>query len=322
MRRTNSSSPLRLVNVLASLAMLSATFVGYSVAEGVTIWGVDSNAAGSSDRLVRFDSSNPAGTIVSVGSTGVTEGIISGIDFDAAGTLFGVSQPLSGGGSFYTIDTATGVATVVGSLNLTVGREITDLTFVPTTGRFVGVAFDGQRNFLYDIDHTSGAASLVGEINAPDSIMLGICADSAGRLFLERVGGRMLALDGLNATPLPQSIGVTTLFSQGMTMNWSDGDAWYLAATWQISGFNAAGDVRLIDNATGGTAQILGAWPQNSNNSYPRYAIGDIAIRPIPEASSALALGLSLIVVAARGRRHEMHTGPRELSSRGPACCI
>jgi hypothetical protein len=281
--------------------ILAATFTGFvsSNAAAVTIWGVDSNTSTGGDRVVRFESSNPAGTIVSVGSTGIGGGFfMSGLDFTPDGTLYACSASISAAGSLYSINQGNGQATLVGSLGLPDDRDLTDMTWNPATGHMMGVSFDGQRNFLYSIDTSSGAASLVGEINSPGSIFLGLCADSAGRMYLEAVGGRMHVLDGLNAVPMPQPIGVNTIFSQGMTMDWSGDGSWYLAATFQheVGGFNARGDVRLINRTTGGTQQILGTWPQLSNDTYPRYAIGDIAIRPVPEPASVLAVGALLLL--------------------------
>ena len=285
--------------------ILAATFTGFvsPTATAVTIWGVDSNSStGGGDRVVRFESSNPAGTIVGIGNTGVSGFIMSGLDFTPDGTLYACSSGVSATGSLYTINQTNGQATLVGSLGLPDDRDLTDMTFNPATGQMMGVAFNGQRNFLYSINTASGAATLAGEINSPGSIFLGLCADSTGRMYLEDIGGRMRILDGLNVITMPQPIGVDTIFSQGMTMDWSADGAWYLAATFrhEVGGFNARGDVRLIDRATGGTLQILGTWPQLSNDSYPRYAIGDIAIRPVPEAALGLLLGLAPMLLMRR----------------------
>jgi hypothetical protein len=51
-----------------------------------------------------------------------------------------------------------------------------------------------------------------------------------------------------------------------------------------------------MNNQTGGTMQVLGTWPQLPNDSYPVYAIGDVAIRPVPEPVGLLVFaGLALI---------------------------
>jgi hypothetical protein len=241
-----------------------------------------------------------------VGFTGVNEFFMSGLDFDAAGTLYACSSKIDASGSLYRINQSTGQASLIGGLAIPGDHDMTDMTWNPATAQMMGVAFDGQRNYLYTINTSSGAASLVGEVNSPGSIFLGICADATGRIFLEEVGGRMRVLDGLDAIAMPQAIGVNTFFSQGMTMDWSGDGAWYLAATFQheVGGFNARGDVRLIDRTTGGTQQILGAWPQLPSDSYPRYAIGDIAIRPVPEAGLGSMLIVSgLLWFGSRARR-------------------
>lgn len=289
----------RLSVQLAVITLVSG--MASALARAVTVWGVDSNTSGG-DRVVKFDSSNPAGTIVSIGNTGVSGLFMSGLDFDAAGTLYAISASLGATGSLYTINQTNGQATLVGSLAIPAGRDMNDLTYNLAAGQFYGVAFDGQNNYLYTIDPSTGAAGLVGTINSPGSIFLGICADSSGQMYLEDVNGRMRVLNGLNATPMPEPIGVPTIFSQGMTMDWSNGDAWYLAATWQSppGSFFARGDFRLMNNATGGTTQILGTWPQLPNNSYPVYAIGDVAIKPIPESVCGVVVGLAILLRRAR----------------------
>jgi hypothetical protein len=258
-------------------------------ARAVMIWGADSQHNVGGDSVVRFDSSNPAGTIATVGHTGVTGEFFSGLDFDRTGTLYAITQASGGAsvpGHLYTIDQTNGHATLIGSLATPGNYQMTDLTYNPATDSLMGVAFSGSANYLYTISRTTGAATLVGQLNSPGSIFLGICADSSGTVYLEDYSGsRMRIVDGLNVVPMSSTIGAPVLFSQGMTMNWSDGGAWYLAATWELipGSFTAAGDVRLMNNATGGTQQILGTWPQLPNNTYPIYAIGDIAIKPVPE---------------------------------------
>src|SRR5262245_61137630 len=160
-------------------------------AGAVTIFGTESNTG--INRLMKFESSNPVGTIVTIGNTGVADGFLSGLDFDAGGALYACSQLATGGpGSFYSINPNTGLATLIGSLNLTAANQVmTDLTYNPVTNQFLGVAFDGTNNFLYAVDKSSGAATLVGQINSPSSIFLGICTDSSGKIYLEDFGGQM-----------------------------------------------------------------------------------------------------------------------------------
>jgi hypothetical protein len=299
-----------------------------AIAHAVTVWGVDSNNSVGGDSVVKFDTSNPAGTIASIGHTGVTGSFMSGLDFDAAGTLYACSQSFNDTGFLYTIDQTNGHATLVGPLNLAASnQEMTDLTYNPATGQFVGVAFDGQNNFLYTVNQSTGAASLVGQIITPGSIFLGICADSSGQLYLEDVGGQMRTLNGLNSTAMSGTAGVSTLFSQGMTMDWSGGSAWYLAATYQTipGSLFFAGDVRLMNNATGATTSVLGTWPllpPSQSGQYPRYAIGDIAIKPVPEPAGLGAVIAAVVVgIARRQKRRESSRDytPQTLGNRAPA---
>src|SRR5689334_8812744 len=274
--------------VVSLLTMLAG---GGPAALGVTIWGADVQNPTGGTSFVNCDSTNPAGTIVSIGHTGIAGFSISGLDFDRAGTLYAVTQVSGGGtaaGSFYTIDQTNGHATLIGPLGVPANQDMTDLTYNPATDQFMGVTFNGSNNFLYTIDKSTGAATLVGQLNSPGSIFLGICADSSGTVYLEDYNGsRMRIVNGTNVTAMSATIGAPVLFAQGMTMNWSAGNTWYLAATWErIPGsFTANGDVRLMNNTSGATQQLLGTWPELSNNSYPIYGIADVAIKPVPEPS-------------------------------------
>lgn len=273
----------------------------------VTLWGVDSQHNQGGESIVTFDSSNPAGTIQTIGHTGFS-GFGSGLDFDAAGNLYAATSPLSAAGNFYKINQTTGQATLIGPLNLAApNHDLTDITFNPATGQMYGVAFDGSDNFLYTINTSTGAASLVGTLNSPGSIVLGLASDASGRMYTEDFGGQMRTLNGLVATPMSAQIGVWTWFSQGITMDWSGDGYWYLAATFSDGPVFAmsSGDVRRIDKSTGATAQVLGTWPNlnpGQSTQFPLYSIGDVAVKPLPEPSGTVAVGVALIVIA-RSRR-------------------
>jgi hypothetical protein len=292
---------------IVSLATILAS--DGSAALGVTIWGADVQNPTGGTSIVKFDSANPVGTIASIGHTGISGFSISGLDFDRAGTLYAVTQVTGGGtaaGSFYTIDQTNGHATLIGLLGVPANQDMTDLTYNPATDQFVGVTFNGSNNFLYTIDKSTGAATLVGQLNSPGSIFLGISADSSGTVYLEDYNGsRMRIVNGTNVTPMSATIGVPVLFSQGMTMNWSAANTWYLAATWErIPGsFTANGDLRLMDNATGATQQVLGTWPELPNNSYPIYGISDIAVKPVPEPAALSAWLAAGWCIVGRRRR-------------------
>jgi WD40 repeat protein len=271
----------------------------------VTLWAVDSQHNSGGESIVTFDSANPAGTIHTIGHTGFS-GFVSGLDFDSAGNLFIATSPLSSAGNFYKIDQATGHATLIGPLNLAApDHDLTDITWNPAVGRMYGVAFDGTDNFLYTIDTATGAGTLVGALDSPGSIVLGLCSDASGQMYTEDFGGQMRTLNGLTATPMSAQIGVWTWFSQGMCMDWSGDGKWYAATTFSDGPIFAmsSGDVRVIDKTTGGTAQVLGAWPninQGQSSQFPLYSIGDVAVRPIPEPGTSLLLATLATLGATR----------------------
>ncbi|MBC8107103.1 MAG: hypothetical protein H7Z14_10975 [Anaerolineae bacterium] len=274
----------------------------------VTLWGVDSQHNVGGNSIVTFDSSNPAATIHTVGHTGVT-GLVSGLDFDAHGDLYATTAPIAGGGSFYRINQSTGQATLIGALNLIDPQHnLTDITFDPATNQCFGVAFNGSDNFLYTINKNTGAGTLVGTLVSPGSIVLGLCADSSGRMFTEDYGGQMGSLNGLVATPMSGHMGVSTLFSQGMCMDWSGDGAWYAATTFSDGPAFAqsAGDVRRIDKSTGATEQILGAWPNlnpGQSTQFPLYSIGDVAVKPVPEPTFAVSVCAAFLLIARSRKR-------------------
>ncbi|CAN5590738.1 hypothetical protein BH09PLA1_BH09PLA1_29820 [soil metagenome] len=305
----------------SSLIVRSIAFTGITIAAStrpsawaVTMYGADVQNPTGGTSIVVFDSGNPAGTIHSIGHTGISGYSISGLDFDRTGTLYASTQVNGqgvGSGGLCTIDQTNGHATLVGAFNIPSDRVMTDLTYNPASDTFMGVAFDNVNNWLYNIDKTTGAASLVGQLNSPGSIFLGICADSAGTVYLEDYfGSRMRIVNGTNVTTMSSTIGAPVLFSQGMTMDWSNDGKWYLAATWErIPGsFQAAGDVRVINNSTGGTQQILGTWPQLPSNGYPVYGIADTAIKPtVPEPMISLLAAPMVCSTILKRRARSVH---------------
>jgi hypothetical protein len=95
----------------------------------------------------------PAGVITAIGSTNLT---FSGLAYDnGSAKLYGVGQ----NNNFYTINTTTGVATLIGATG--VSTNIADLAFDPFTG-IMYLNSAGPSNSLYRVNTATGAAVLIG----------------------------------------------------------------------------------------------------------------------------------------------------------------
>lgn len=278
-------------------------------ASGVEIWAVDNlaqnNAGTVGDRVIKFDSANPTGTVVTVGATGQLNEGMSGLDFANNGVLYAASGFHSTGGVFpgsrlYTINQANGAATLVGSMGLPAGTAVTDLSWNPVSNQMLALTFNatGNVNSLYSVNLGNGSAALIGTITGmAGALDIGLASNSAGVNYVHNLADdRMYVLTGLAAAPMAAGIGIDTNFSQGMTINWRGADEWYLGSLSNTPVF--ASQVRLMNNATGGTAAILGTWPNNGTGGLPQYETGDLAI--IPEPAVLTLLGFAL---AARGIR-------------------
>ncbi|HLO41446.1 MAG TPA: DUF4394 domain-containing protein [Phycisphaerales bacterium] len=82
------------------------------------------------DALVKL--ANNAGTLTTVGSLGIDTDIYTGFDIYTAGgvdTAYAILTAPSGAASFYTIDLATGQATLVGELGM--GTQVYSLAVIP-----------------------------------------------------------------------------------------------------------------------------------------------------------------------------------------------
>lgn len=299
---------------MLKLSFLVQGFCAFTVftapALATAIWAVDNlgttNAGTVGDRVIRFDSANPLGTVVTVGATGVSNRGLTGLDFSAAGTLYAVSgynqdgSPF-GGSQLYTINTTTGVGTLVGSTGLSGTNAITDLSWNPVTGTMQALVNAGAgSNSLYTLNLATGAATLVGTITGMSGALgIGLSTNSAGQNFIHNlVDDRMYSLTGLVASPMSALVGIDANFSQGMTMNWRGANEWYLGSISNTPAF--ASQVRLMNNATGATTSIVATWPNNGASGLPQYETGDLAIAPEPGSLVLMALGAAFGLRARR----------------------
>lgn len=260
--------------------------------------------ADGSDTLIVFDASNPAG-YTTLGSTGIANIGFGGLDFDAEGNLYGYASFIKNTGGaasgLYSINTDTGAATPIGS-NV---QSLQDIAYNPVNNTMYGIntRFQAQST-LYSINLTTGAATNLGAISGlPASHHLGgLAIDSQGNFFIQDfVSDAIYVGDGLSFSHL-YDMGIDTNFSQGMTIDWSNGDTGYHGAVGQgvfpdyFSTINTFGTDGSGYNAFG---PVFGP---NDINGLPPVEPGDLAIRPIPAPAGA-ALFASASVLIARRRR-------------------
>lgn len=131
---------------------------------GLTLYGTGFSRDPFDNNLSNLYTINPAtGAATLVGNTGFR--LVSGIDFDSSGVLYGIgevnpggSPPLAGALQLITIDRLTGVGTAVGNLGPTNAQTFQDISFRNSDGQLFAYG-SGE---LYTINKSTGAATLKG----------------------------------------------------------------------------------------------------------------------------------------------------------------
>jgi hypothetical protein len=299
--------------ILGAAAALAAGAVFATAAQAITIYAPDNlgptNAGTTGDRIIRFDSSNPSGTVVTLGPTGVLNEGMAGMDFAGNGQLYSASGFNTSGGAFagsklYRVNTTNGAATLVGSMGLPTGDNVTDLSWNRVTQQMLALTYNGSISNLYNVNLNTGASSLIGQITGvPGSLDIGLASNSAGVNYVhDLVNDRMYVLAGTAATPLPSPTGVDSNFSQGMVINWQGNNEWFLGAIGSSPAFFS--QIMLVNNATGAATTVPGGtWPIHAANGLPEYETGDLAIPVVPEPATAGFLAAGALAMFVRRRR-------------------
>jgi hypothetical protein len=277
-------------------------------AYAVDVYAIDNlgttNGGTIGDRLVRFDSANPAGTITVVGASGVASTLMGGLAFGGNGTLYGASQATSNIGMVYSVNTSTGAFSAIGNSGLANG--IRDLAWDPFGGRMLALTQGASANAeIHSINLSNGSATLVSTLaNTSSGLWIGLTVNSAGRVFVHDLVTDFMSEANLGAGTVAQMsspIGVNTNFSQGMGTNWSAGDQWLLGAIGSSPGFFS--QVMDINQGTGAGTIIGVPFPNNGSGGIPQYELGDLDFQPVPEPATILALGAGAAFLARRRRK-------------------
>jgi len=174
--------------------------------------------------------------------------------------------------TLYVVDTATGVATEIGTSTPQSGQVWTGMTgFVD--GTLYAASTDGGQSYLYTVDPATGATTVVGEItNAPVIIDIAINAD--GEMYGVDIGSDVLvAIDpATGAGTVVGSLGYNANYAQGMDFEEESGVLYWAA-------YGTSGELRIIDTETGASTSV-GAFPGGTEVDCLAFATGGTADVP------------------------------------------
>jgi hypothetical protein len=246
------------------------------------------------------------------------------------GVMYGVSNNGTAASSLYTINTATGAATVVGSLGFS--ASFSGLEYMNGSLYVTDLFANGGFNFG-SINPATGAATVIaaqGSLN-----MWGLAANPSLNLFYTVDLDAGNVLKSITPAGVITTIGATgvgffgtgmafrastnTLFATGFdgslyTINTTTGAATIVGSTglsftnaWQGLAFDGSGTLFLnaadndnlyTINTTTGAATLVGAnGPTNGNG------IDGLAFAPVPEPASMAALGLGALALLRKRRK-------------------
>lgn len=293
--------------LVAPLAVVSASALAPSAARAELIYGYTNGGS-----LVSFDSANPNAILSTSTITGLTSGdSVRAIDF-ASGSLYAVGAA----GRLYTLNTATGAATQVGSgtFGAALSGAAFGFDFIAGVGHLVSNT--GQR---MRIDRLTGLAIDTDTITpgtqidpalayAPGDAAFGTTPQVTSIAYAPLPGAGGLGLFGLdiNLNTIvtiggpAQSSPAQTLGALGFDAQVRTGLEYSFASSTLYASFflpSSMGRTSLyVINQTTGAAGLVGAIGPGGG-----LQIDGIAVVPAPGAAGALALGAASLV--ARRRR-------------------
>jgi hypothetical protein len=132
--------------------------------------------------------------------------------FAANGTLYGTALM---GSRLQVLNTTTGVATNVGT---TFGfSDIMDLAFSPQGVLYAVASLGGSSSYIYQVNTTTGAGTLVATLNVPT--LMGLTFDAAGNLYATNFVSNSTLYSVNLAGQSVTAIGPTGLNSHGLDMD-------------------------------------------------------------------------------------------------------
>jgi hypothetical protein len=184
-------------------------------------------------------------------------------------TLYAVDT-FGGTGGLYSIDDSTGAVTLIGAA----GALVDDFAYNPVDGHMYGIQSDN----LYQFDLNTGAVVLTGTYNIGGlETGLGFASDGTALIHDLINDAIYTAPPGSFVATILYSLPFDTNYSQGLFVDWSQGDRGYLGA------FNATswdGELWEFDILGGSLNFVSNFGPLDPNDGLPPVEAGDLTAHP------------------------------------------
>jgi len=286
-----------------AMVVLAGSLVGIS--QGQTIWAVNNlNGTSTPTNINTIETFNPAtpATRTVIGQTTPGASILfGGLEFaGVGGGLFAWSTiaPFAGLSS---INQTTGAATLIGPNTL---AGVNDLSWNPVTNQMIALvnASTAAPAELHSVNLSTGATTFLGTVNGiTGGLSVGLAHDAAGNAYVhDLVGDRVHRLDATFTSVASAVLPGNTNFSQGMTIDWSGSGVGYMAAIGNAAGGGFFSELWTLNTATM-TVSVVGTFG-TAPPTFPTFEGGDLAIKPVPEPATMMALGLGALALLRRRR--------------------
>lgn len=252
---TGQTTPIGLIGLGLSVSDIAVSITrNVPALQGVLVYGLSQNAAAGN--LISWDSQDPQTIRTWVPLTGITAGQQTvGMDFRPMGNQLYVMgyNPMNNEYQLYTVNTATGVATVINSVpgTLMLDTTVVSFDFNPTVDRIRVIGLNGKNYRLNPVDGSVAGTDTdldfaTGDVNAGQPVKISTVAYTNS--YPGATSTELFAIDeslGIITTVNPPNNGVVnTLKSTNLLINpanfSSDLDIYYDSTTMRNIGFYAA----------------------------------------------------------------------------------
>jgi len=239
-----------------------------------------------------FSINQSAGNIAEIGPTGFSN--VADLTSDpATGRLWGVEAQSNQPGRLLSINSNTGAAAVVATLDS--AKPIVSLAFDPITRKLYGstaVGFGASQDALYTIDPLSGHTSLVGVIGFDNVYALGF--DQQGKLFgVSEISKALISINTTTGAGTQIDGFKNNDINRAFDLASRPGDnTMFLADSGSMSLYTL--------NTVTGHVDLIGPYGSSAN------IVGLAFLTSVPEPSTYLVLcvGLSLFALLRQRRAH------------------